>query len=504
MLKTIGTVISNFNGPSTFQFDFVIREGLGSIPIRKGQYVQLKTEEGILIGRVDEILKTNRYFMQAESVSEFEKTGTPVHEMFPVDRWEYLVAKVFPLGIYDSGILKRVTYPPSPGTFVEEVDKKILSDFLGLDQEKGLNIGKISFHDLEAKINLTKLFQKHLAILAISGAGKSYLTSVIFEELLDRMENFGKPAIIVIDTHGEYAGFSEDPNYSPFVKMFIKKDISIGVSDLSPYQIIEFLPEMSPAQQRELTVIFNETMKKKKNYSFKDLITEIEISNTKRVIKDTLISWIMHLENSELFKNITKPPIKDVARCGQLSIINLADFFSQRDKQILVSFLARKLFTLRREGKVPPFILVLEEAHNFCPEGVKKEGALSRRIIETIAREGRKFHASLFLISQRPIQLSTTALSQCNTHIIMRITNPYDLEHIAKSSEGITSDVIKMIPGLRVGEALIIGEAVNNPLLVKVRKRKSKKSEKEGGFEEALIKYGSELRKKEKDMEAFM
>ena len=165
---------------------------------------------------------------------------------------------------------------------------------------------------------------------------------------------------------------------------------------------------------------------------------------------------------------------------------------------------ARKLFSMRRKQEIPPFILVVEEAHQFCPEGVRREGALSKRIIEAIAREGRKFHASLVLISQRPIQLSTTALSQCNTHIIMRIVNPYDLDHIGKSSEGITSDVLKTIPGLRVGEALIVGEAVNHPLLIKVRERKSKKSDKEIPLEDALLRYRRKRILKDEDVEAFM
>ena len=77
-------------------------------------------------------------------------------------------------------------------------------------EDKGLNLGKIVFHGLDAKLNLTKLFHKHLAILAISGAGKSHLVSVFLEELLERSEDMGKPAIIVIDPHGEYVGFAED------------------------------------------------------------------------------------------------------------------------------------------------------------------------------------------------------------------------------------------------------------------------------------------------------
>ncbi|OGI15472.1 hypothetical protein A3K63_01420 [Candidatus Micrarchaeota archaeon RBG_16_49_10] len=141
-MKTIGTVISSFDGPSTFKFDFVIKEATGN-PANKGQFVQVETENGILIGRIDDIIKTNRYFMQAESVREYEKSGRALTEMFPVERWEYLVAKTTPLGVYDQGLMKRVTLPPSPGTAVKDADIKILSEFLGFDSEKGLDIGRI-------------------------------------------------------------------------------------------------------------------------------------------------------------------------------------------------------------------------------------------------------------------------------------------------------------------------------------------------------------------------
>jgi len=254
MPKNIGTVISSFEGPSTYKFGFVIKEDSGKIPVHKGQFIQLKTEEGILVGRVDEVVKTNRYFMQAESVREYEKSGKPLMDMFPVDRWEYLVAKTAPLGIYSNGNLKRVTYPPSPGCNVQKIDNDILFNFLGLDP-KGLNLGKIVFHDLDAKLNLTKLFHKHLAILAISGAGKSHLVSVFLEELLERSEDMGKPAIIVIDPHGEYAGFGEDKKYSKRTKVFGKESISVSASSLSPYRIMEFLPQISPVQRRELLIL---------------------------------------------------------------------------------------------------------------------------------------------------------------------------------------------------------------------------------------------------------
>jgi uncharacterized protein len=149
-------------------------------------------------------------------------------------------------------------------------------------------------------------------------------------------------------------------------------------------------------------------------------------------------------------------------------------------------------------------MLLIEEAHNFAREKAEESQAVSRSIIETIAREGRKFGASLCLISQRPVNLSTTALSQCNTHIILRVTNPNDLDHIQMSSEGIDARVAKSISGLKVGEAIVVGEAVNSPVFIRVRDRKSKKREKGAPLHIQAKEFEEKAERKENNVEAFI
>jgi len=499
-MQEVGTVISTPEASST-QFSFVLNQEKG-ISVRKGQFVQLETEEGLLIARISEIFKTNRYFTRAESVREYERSGKLLPEFFPVERWEYLVADAVPLGIFSDGMQKRVTFPPSPGLKVFLADAKILSEFLGLD-ENGLNIGEIEFHNLQAKLNLTKLFQKHCSILAQTGAGKSYLVSVLLEEILDRKEELGKPAVIVIDPHGEYLGFGED-NYSNKTKIFDNNNLKIAAHSLSANQICELQPFISPVEKRELTRIIEKLKEEKIAYDMNELIAAVEISDIKPNIKAPLVSWLNDLNSTGIFSNVTKPSLEELAKIGQLSIIDLSNFVHLRDKQIIVTFIARKLFEARRANKIPPFILFIEESHQFSPEREEKFQAISKSIIETIAREGRKFGASLVLISQRPIQLSVTALSQCNTSILLRIVNPYDIKHISESCEAISSDIIEMLPGLKVGEAIITGAAVNYPIIVKVRKRKSKESPKIGiKLEEAIRKYKEEEKQKIEDLKAF-
>jgi len=502
-MQEIGTVISTLEGPSSSEFCFVIKDVKG-IPVRKGQFVQLETEEGLLVARVSEIIKTNRYFMRAESVSEYEKSGRPLMDVFPVDRWEYLVANAVALGIYSDGKQKRVSFPSSPGQKVYEIDEKILFNFLGLDQEKGLAIGEVEFHNIDTRLNLTKLFQKHCTILSQTGFGKSHLVSVLIEEILERKEEFGKPAVIVVDPHGEYSGFSEDENFLTRTKVFDEKNISIATCGLSASQICEFQPFISSVERRELGKIIEKMNERKNAYDLNGLIAEVEISEIKPVTKAPLVSWLFDLNSTGFFKNIDSPNLEELAVAGQLSILDLSEFTHLRDRQIIVANIARKLFAARRKNKIPPFIFIVEEAHQFAPEGEEKSGAISKNIIETIAREGRKFNACLVLVSQRPIQLSTTALSQCNSHIILRVSNPYDLDHIGKSCEGVTKDVLEMMPGLKVGEAFVTGEVVNYPLLVKVRERISKKSEKGSRLEDVLLDFNERKIKSKEDLKQFM
>ena len=96
--------------------------------------------------------------------------------------------------------------------------------------EGGLNLGEVLNYDLKSKLNLTKMFQKHLAILAMSGSGKSYGCSVILEELLNRQK--GKIGIVLIDNHGEYTGFNKDKKYSERVKLIDAEKIKISTENV--------------------------------------------------------------------------------------------------------------------------------------------------------------------------------------------------------------------------------------------------------------------------------
>ena len=473
----IGKVISTQDGPSPTFFAFAISKGKR---VQKDQFVKIGTDEGTMVAIVDNIIKTNRYYARPETVVEAEN----LEHLFPVDEWEFLVGEATPLGILTGGRVSRTTVPPSPGDRVNEVSGKMLSEFLHF-RENGLDIGKVLHHDVKATIGLGKAFQKHLAILAMSGAGKSYLTSVIIEELLKRTRKDGRVAVVVFDIHGEYTSFAETPparfrDFSSSATAVVK--VRIPVPRLSAREIKTFT-SLSSVQVAELDKVIRDM--KGGLYDFRELAQEVGNRKIAAKTKGALIRWLLDLHSTGLFgateKLVTKRPgekeeeanLTGLMKPGHAVVFDMSAQVQKRIRDFVVLWVSKELFNLRRAETIPPLVMFVEEAHNFIPEGTSHTDAPTKWFFETIAREGRKFLCSLVVVSQRPIKLSTTVLRQCNTHIIMRITNPYDLNHIGQSSEGVTSNTLKSLTSLQVGEALVVGEAVRYPVFIKVRERES-------------------------------
>ena len=95
----------------------------------------------------------------------------------------------------------------------------------------------------------------------------------------------------------------------------------------------------------------------------------------------------------------------------------------------------------------------------------------SSRILKNIASEGRKFGLGLCVVTQRAARIDKNVLSQCNTQLILQVTNPLDLKAITSSIEGLTNGMTEMIQSLPVGVALITGGGYHTPLFCEVRPR---------------------------------
>lgn len=115
-----------------------------------------------------------------------------------------------------------------------------------------------------------------------------------------------------------------------------------------------------------------------------------------------------------------------------------------------------------------PILLVYEEAHKYVPTSELAKYRAAKQSIERIAKEGRKYGVTLLLSSQRPSEISETIFSQCNNFVAMRLTNPSDQNYVRRLLPDTLGKLIEKMPNLGAGEALLIGDSLVMPSLVKI------------------------------------
>ncbi|MCD6229488.1 MAG: ATP-binding protein [Candidatus Diapherotrites archaeon] len=388
----------------------------------------------------------------------------------------------------ERNLLKKPLVPFKPGSTTYKANRELIISILGLSKQKNdsLYIGLLEGHnDIQVFLEAEKLITKHFSILAMSGSGKSYLSGVILEEIMDK----GIP-IVVIDPHGEYTSLSmenNDKNENIQMKRYgvsrkaykgIKEycfsmgsgeQLNIDGKNLSSKEILDMLPiKMSNNQIGMLYEAINDLKKEPNDYSLNDVLKRIEENESS--IKWSLIGAIQEIEDLGFFS--TKPtPMEEIIKPKQMTVLNLKGERPQI-QQIIAYKLLNQIFLLRKQGIIPPMLLVIEEAHNFCPERSFGE-VCSSTIIRNIASEGRKFGLGLAVITQRPARIDKNVLSQCNSQFILKMRNPNDLKAVSQSLEGFSSDLMDRIKSLSVGNAILAGEIVEIPLTVNVRTRKT-------------------------------
>ena len=128
-----------------------------------------------------------------------------------------------------------------------------------------------------------------------------------------------------------------------------------------------------------------------------------------------------------------------------------------------------KVWQTEAERQNSPVLLVCEEAHRYVPNRGEAQYEAAQSAIRRIAKEGRKYGVGLLLVSQRPSEVEATVLSQCNSWIVLRITNDADREHVRSVLPDSMSGLTKMLSGLRRQEAIFVGQAATLPTRVMIR-----------------------------------
>jgi hypothetical protein len=137
---------------------------------------------------------------------------------------------------------------------------------------------------------------------------------------------------------------------------------------------------------------------------------------------------------------------------------------------LITRFIYDSMFWGRNEaytGKSRPLLLAYEEAHSYLNK--TETDSYSKSAVEKVFKEGRKFGVGAMVISQRPSEISETILAQVGTFIALRLTNSGDQSIVKSSAPDNLISLIDLLPSLRTGEAIIVGEAIKIPSRVRIR-----------------------------------
>jgi len=385
------------------------------------------------------------------------------------------------IGYKDGPKIKRPRIPFDPQSEVLRAEDEFIAQIINIsDNENSAIIGHLEGRNIPVPIDLNKVLTKHVAVLAKSGAGKSYTVGVILEEIAEK----GVP-MIIIDPHGEY-GSLKNPNTNEAEKLQMAKfDVEPKGYNVAEYGDTTLNPSLKPLKlnarwsAQELNhllpgklsanqqAILYSALKDMKDVTFDNILYELEAEESPA--KFSIISTIEYLRSLSFF-SANPTPYSELIRPGQASIINLKGI-NPDIQEIIVYKICKDLFQLRKQNKVSPFFLIIEEAHNYCPERSFGE-TKSSKILRDVASEGRKFGMGMCVISQRPARVDKSVLSQCSTQLILKVTNPNDLKSISNSVEGLTAESEKEIKNLSIGTALLTG-VTEVPLFVNIRTRRS-------------------------------
>lgn len=394
--------------------------------------------------------------------------------------------------------------PPTPGQPVYIATNEMLTRLLS-PKEKGAtggaHIGSLLTRkrdEVPIVLSVKDVVSTHLAVLASTGAGKSYTASVLIEEL---MMPYNRAAVLIVDPHGEYHTLRDihahpafkKGDYKPEVKIYTPDKIKVRISTLTEADITYLLPEMTEKMKSILSPAYRAVINSNPNglWSFQDLLTEVlaqryEDAKGKgggNVSTIDALEWRLkrRFEQGRVFSDHEHIDLQDLFRPGQCTVLQLSDI-EENEQQVIVGTLLRRVNKARiatvrgnsragvgDESHLPyPVFILLEESHRYAPAGTQ---VVSTGILKQILSEGRKFGVGIGLITQRPGKLDQDVLSQCMTQFIMRIVNPIDQQTIASSVEGAGRRLLDELPALTKGQVIVSGVAINTPVLAQVRAR---------------------------------
>jgi DNA helicase HerA-like ATPase len=392
------------------------------------------------------------------------------------------------------------------------------------DNSHSLAIGKyIISESATAFLDGNKFFQRHAALLGSTGSGKSWTVA----SLLERAAKLPTSNLIVFDLHGEYSKLS----YARHLRIPGPEELGTSSDELLylPYWLLNademqamFVDRSEFSAHNQVMAFQDAVIEQKKTIlkqlgktevldaftldspipfaiekvvaTLSDLNEEMEqgarglkqgqffgqfsrlLTRIRSKLSDKRYGFLFHAPDSEqqygAMATIAGKLMDYKPSKTQIKVIDFSEVPSDI-LPVIVGLVARIVYQIQfwtDYEKRRPIALVCDEAHLYLPRK-DDQNPIEKRAVEAfekIAKEGRKYGVALLIVSQRPSDVSTTILSQCNNVIALRLTNGDDQATVRKLMPESLESLLDVLPIMDIGEALVVGDAVLLPSRIKI------------------------------------
>jgi hypothetical protein len=398
-----------------------------------------------------------------------------------------------------SNFRRGVTRYPIPGCPVLPVNTQDLHAIFAASDEPHIEIGTVyPTEDIRGALYVDPMLSKHFAVLGSTGTGKSTAVAL----MLHRISQLSPEGhIVMIDPHGEYSAafkgcgeiFNVDNMQLPYWLLNFEEHCEVllttqGGERQRDADILAKCLLAARTKGKDLSALGKVTVDSPIPYLLTDLngIIVNEMGKLDRAgdtapyqrLKTKLDELRADPRYTFMFSGMLVSDTMGsfIAKLFRLpshgrpiSIVDVSGVPSEVTS-VVVSVLARMVFDYAiwsRTEAQRPLLLVCEEAHRYVPKDEHTGGQAVRKILERIAKEGRKYGVSLGLITQRPSDLAEGVLSQCGTIVSMRLNNDRDQACVRAAMPEGARGFLDAIPALRNRECIVCGEGVAIPIRVR-------------------------------------
>lgn len=401
--------------------------------------------------------------------------------------------------------LRGVSGYPSLGDAVDTATAEELRRAYLWNDTQAVSIGTLTQdRSIPAMVQVDELLGKHCAILGSTGTGKSCGVAVLLRAIMEQNQ---QAHMLLLDPHNEYAHcfgdaaevITPDDLQLPFWLLTFEELIEVVLGDSSSKRhAVEILAELIPiAKSRyaanrgretgavlkrgvgqvgaytvdtpvpyrisDIVSMVDERMGRLENRGdvapYRQLKTRIEAISGDPRYAFMFGSLTVQDHMAQIVGRLFRVPVKN----KPIAILELTGVPSEI-VNVVVSVICRMTFdfALWSNGAVP-VTLVCEEAHRYVPNNPDLGFEPTRLAIARIAKEGRKYGVSLCVVSQRPSELDSTILSQCNTVFSMRMSNDRDQNFVRAAIFDTAASLLDFLPSMGPREAIVFGDGVTLP-----------------------------------------